>query len=837
MPANRVQWLTHGCDEATQMNPRIRAAIEQGRLVLLLGAGASRSCKDKRGNNLLDGVGLAKHLADEAGFTFSGELLPVVYAASKKKLGSRLEDLLEDLFKHAKPSSAYDVLASYPWPRIYTLNIDDALESAMRRHSSQRVNVRHRFEKIVDRVPFFEEVDVVKLNGSVDRLSAGLIFSPQEYGAASAQPPLWYEELARDFFRYTFLFVGTKLSESLFYHQVERFRATVGSTEGESYVLTPSATEIEAAGLKDLNLTHISGTLEDFVAWLKAEVVPVSPLDIAKRVFPQLDYIASSSSRDVDLKLFESVLQVGRVELSSHLGENISRHKVRDFYRGFKPTWRDILEQVPAELHGLRGIVDSVQKSTVGVNFFVVYGPAGSGKTTILMQAALSIAEKGKFPVYYLFEPIREVRELLDALERSSKSRYCLFVDRLSLVADSLSEALRSGKYPNLIVVAAERQNIWQSRTQGVLAGIPVESHALELINSKDARVILEKLERFGPWHRLSKMTASEREAEILSKSNRQLLIGLLEATAGRGFDKIIEKDYRELGGGESRNFLLLVGLATVHRLSMPEAIISRALSNLGVSVGVSSLLEKTSGVVRRSGSSLVARHPVYVERLFELVVDKKEIWGAIHALLSAFSVYSQPLMRSVGKNAGSILKLTLNHHFLKNILRGDVGLALEVYESFAKVFQDDALFWLQYGLALRDAGLNEDALDKLKIAYDAHRLRQADHAYAQQLLIMADDAPQNLATAYLHEAKGILEALDQQVSNVVGDEADYPIVTLSEHHAKLTTRIEGEAQGRAIAMYYANILGKRVKASPENPRLKQAWRTLLSYASTGEWS
>ena len=277
----------------------------------------------------------------------------------------------------------------------------------------------------MDRSPFFDELDLIKLNGSVDRLAEGLIFSPQEYGVASAAAPLWYEELARDFFRNTFFFIGTKLSEPLFFHQVERFRATVGSVEGESYVLTPSATPIEIGGLKELNLAHIAGTLEQFVAWLKVEFLePPQPIDVAKRVYPQLEYLAKSSTPDKALRVFESVVRVGRVELSSHLRKIIPRHKVRDFYRGFKPTWRDILDGVPAELRGTQVAFKRILDVKPGEKLFVVYGPAGSGKSTALMQVGLRLAEMSRYPVYYLSEPIRDVRELLNALEESSKTPY-----------------------------------------------------------------------------------------------------------------------------------------------------------------------------------------------------------------------------------------------------------------------------------------------------------------------------------------------------------------------------------------------------------------------------
>ena len=176
------------------MNPLIKAAIEQGRLVLLLGAGASGACKDRGGQALMDGNALAQHLAGEAGLAYAGEALPVVYAASRRVLGTRADRLLEAAFKHTRPSREYEALARYPWARVYTLNVDDAFEQALRRNSKQHVNVRFRFDRIVDRSPFFDELDLIKLNGSVDRLAEGLIFSPQEYGVASAAAPLWYED-------------------------------------------------------------------------------------------------------------------------------------------------------------------------------------------------------------------------------------------------------------------------------------------------------------------------------------------------------------------------------------------------------------------------------------------------------------------------------------------------------------------------------------------------------------------------------------------------------------------------------------------------------------------
>jgi hypothetical protein len=253
------------------VNPAIKGAIERGRLVLLLGAGASADCKDRHGRLLPDADALAAELASQAGFTHGSEPLPIVYAAAREQLGDKIWPILEDRFRFCQPSAAIRTIADFPWARVYTLNIDDSFERAAQHTKTQHLAVRHRKDKIAQLDPFFERLDLVKLNGSADRLEAGLIFSPQEYGEGSATPPPWYEELAEDYFRYLFLFIGTRLNEPLFHHQVERYRRVAKATAGVGYVLTRTATDIEKKSLESLHLIHHAGTIDDFAAWLRTE--------------------------------------------------------------------------------------------------------------------------------------------------------------------------------------------------------------------------------------------------------------------------------------------------------------------------------------------------------------------------------------------------------------------------------------------------------------------------------------------------------------------------------------------------------------------------------------
>src|SRR3990172_3869873 len=390
------------------MNNMIEKAIEKGELVLLLGAGASNGCKDKLNRPLLDGEGLAVALASEIGMPYVDEGLSTTYAAAKKILGNRLNPILEERYRHCKPSQSYLTLAQYPWARIYTLNIDDAFDNALTKNSPQSINIRHITDRIHDKKPFYDELDYIKLNGSSDKLEMAIIFSPQEYGKSSAGNMLWYEELADDFYKYTFLFVGTKLNEPLFYHHIERYRSRSGGIEGKSFVLTPSATEIVKASLETYNLTHISGTLEDFVQWLQSKFPkPMTPNDLALRNLPQLALLSSEFQKNKYIELFDKVLLVKRLYFSKTHGVTEPAAKNRGIFSGFKPTWQDIVDAVPADLEIAQHLRDKIMKIQEGEKLLVVNGPAGSGKTTLLMQAALFLSDsQPELSVYYISEPV-----------------------------------------------------------------------------------------------------------------------------------------------------------------------------------------------------------------------------------------------------------------------------------------------------------------------------------------------------------------------------------------------------------------------------------------------
>lgn len=817
------------------MTPEIKQAIERGELVIFLGAGASASSRDRHGNALPMGNQLGLELASAAAMNYANEDLDVVYAAARSKMGDRLWPVLEDRLLHCKYSRCYETIARFPWARIYTTNVDDAFDRALRDHSPQHVSIRYRFDRVEDQDQLFQKLDLVKLNGSVDRRADGVVFSPSEYGQTAAQEPPWYAELGADYFRYMFLFIGTRLREPLFYHHVERYRNKTDAREGIAFVLTRTATEIEKVSFGSLKMQHIPGTLEDFCTWLDATFPKsLTSWTIAANARPELAALAAATQPDEVLRLLQPLEVVSQRDLAPVIArEETPKGKIRDFYRGFKPKWADIAASVPAGLRSLSALRDRVKSSKSDDRLFVLYGPAGSGKTTALMQLALELGDATTAPCYFLRYPVENLDEILEMLEKVNSQRYFLFIDKLSMVADRLAPYLRAKRLIKGVIVGTERQSVWVGRTAGQLGSFVASEVKTQQIVASEAEAILTRLKQFGNWTLLARLSKRKQIDALLAHADRQLLIGLLEATSGEGFVQIIEREYSQLSTIDEKLFVALVGLATVHRLPMPEQLANRALAHLGVRTPTETLLGKTQGIVNRRATGLIARHPVYIEQLFDGIVSKKDKIDVLVALLKAFSVYRSPILASVGRNVSTLFKLNVNHNFLINMLEGDTKSVLEIYEQFEKPFQSDGLYWLQYGLALRDAEAHDRALEVFRTARSAYAIDQTEHALAQQQLILAEMAgSKTRAYALLGEAKEILSRLDEEARS----SNDYPIVTLSEHHTAIVRRFDGDTSARELARKYANMIGLRMKRSGGNPRLRAAWKKLATYGTSGRW-
>lgn len=803
------------------MNNQIKNAIENGRLILLLGAGASFNARNKLKTHPPLGGELRDILANELELEVTkDDSLSEIYQMAKDSIQTRLINLLEMHYKHCESSPDYKEIINFPFPRIYTLNIDDSFEkSASESNRYSNFNVYRRNDRIEDFDSLYENVSLIKLNGDINVTSDGFIFSPSEYAEGTALEPEWYKELASDFHRYTFLFIGTKLDEPLFRHVIERYKINHNkSSPLRSFLLTKNISAVKANSLRNYNIEYIEGDISTFTKWLRAEYpTGLKPRDILKKVRPE--YFDNS----------DSLIVVNRASLALH-SDSKSNSKICDFYRGFKPTWNDILMNVPADLKETLTLTNKILEDKNRI--FLILGPAGSGKTTALKQIALNVSDN-KNNIFYMDGVSDSIIKIVDKLEHSMDEKYYIFIDRIADNAYEISKILDNSNYSKAIFVGAENIRIWKDRGSEYLDKYNPIISDYSKICEDDVDPILEKLKKFGSWTRLEKMKLSERRKEIIEKSRKQLLIGLLEATSGEGYKNIINREYSSITEYNQKAILLLTGLATLQRSFSSESTLTRALHNLNIKETLSELTSKMEGIISYANGKIMTRHRVYIEELIYNFISSDELLEMLKAYISAFSVYNFPIVLHIkNKKDSAVYKGLINFKFLKKILHDEKKI-LDLYEYFEKTLELEGLFLLQYGLALRAYKRHREALDKLRIAREAYSESvQIEHAYAQQLLIIAVDkaTDKSLTLRYLEDAIDILRKID--FSNK--SEIDlYPIITLSRGHIKVLHHLNRILEAKELAGKYFNEIESRFPHTKAR-LISETKNFLLKYKTTG---
>lgn len=820
------------------MNKHIKNALLHGRLILLFGAGASRGSRNKLNFEIPLGGELAKILAKEMGEEYQDEDLSEVYSAAKSVLGEQVHKIFEKHFKHCTPSKEYADILKYPFFRIYSLNIDDAFENASSKYGTMHLNVKQRTDNITEPDQFYKTLDFIKLNGDINRTKEGYIFSAQEYASGSSSEPLWYEELARDFHKYTFIFIGTQLKEPLFNHQVEKYKAKVGSSDLKSYILIPQLTSIQEKSLLTSNIHHLQGKLGDLTDWLAQEFTePPTSNDIVANTRPEL--IEESKRDNKHLTVFSGVTPVSRSSLAL-LKKNKSKSVIRDFYKGFKPSWFDIVDEVPALLCKTEKYYQSnlITSKSKPLDLHILFGTAGCGKSTVLKQLALKLSDEGNRSVYFVEEYKDRFQDLITELDYRNSDNYYVVIERIGGVAADVAQIIKGGKSLKAIFISSENTRIWNTRVKHHLSEFLTDSLDISHIVDNDADLILEKLEKFGNWTRFEKIPKKKRKIELLRKAKKQLLIGLIEATSGEGYNQIIKNDYKSITCESEKALLMLAGLATLHRVPSHESTLTRALSILGLEPNVYSLASRMEGIVKYVNGSVTTRHSIYIETLFEKYISQNELIKVIHAYIESFSVYNFPIVKSISKSEFTIYKHLVNNKSLNRLLRNSPEKVLPIYERFEKAFENEGLFLMHYGLALRSFGKNKEAYEKLRIAQQAYpESPHIEHALAQQRIVLAcKESDETIAMALFADAEIALNRLDS--ANILAgvDAFDrYPIITLSEGHVKVLDNLGYKKEAKVLAKQYYDRINKMTK-SETNSRLMKTVTNLMKFCVSGRW-
>lgn len=694
-------------------------AINRNQVNLFLGAGFSTLAKNRLGNHLPTGTQFAELLWNFLGYappydqTSSLAELYEAVLASGKPLGTIAEFMNSHLLATDLPREYQEITRVY-WSRIYTTNIDNLVEEIYRQISTPRLEIKaFPKDELPDRDVTLDRIQVVHLHGRLPCSPTDVTFAISQFARRATPHDHLYDHFVRDYATKTTIFIGTALNEPLLWQYIEirkAKRAELSEERPKSFLVTASLNAPKRQLLQAMNVVPLIGTTSDFLVWLGSKRAELASKDDVLRVtIPGLVELISGATagNEGDLR---AVKEFGKHFHSVPTDAGTATHERSLFLLGASPRWEDLLDErdAPREIsaHVQTEIENSLVNESEGIALYSLLGSAGSGKSTTLRRIAIQLARSGHTCFLTNSEELARFEDVARALSHIGK-KCVLFFDNAETILPALPrllQALLTVRLPPICVIASRTNDF--DRT---LPKLPKEVRNVEVqlphLTRNEIKGVLAVLERENLLGQLKGMSQDQRISEFESRANKQLLVAMREATSGRGFDEIIEDEYRSLIPAESQTLYLCVALATEagYRLTIQEFV---GCSRSPPAESLVILDRNLRDIVLRTGVSdelLMLRHRRIAEHMVNRAAPRVELREAYLRLLDVIST-------EIGGNPRrsrtfSLYKALIHHHIVFKRFGENIDEARQVYDSVLPKFSRNAQFLLQYGSLEMEAG------------------------------------------------------------------------------------------------------------------------------------
>lgn len=732
----------------------LRRQVEQGIAVLFTGAGFSLNASDMNGRPLPLATDFTHELWELCypGETYDNSSLQDVFEHAQRFRRRALDELLHMRFTVDSLSlpGSYETWYSFPWSRIYTVNVDDMEDAAQRRFTLPRsLRAISGIRDIhADSGP---ALDVIHLNGMASHGVDGVTFSVDQFARRLARQEPFYAQLSAEVLTRPFIFVGSHLEEPLFWQHLHMRGMRSASSENElrprSFMISPSLSRARADKLSAYNIIWVKATAKEF-----AEQVLGGLSDSAQRGLTRLRVLGAAARGDEgNILEVASVVDTGGRRTDFLLGEEPSWVDIR--------TGRAIVRDEDSER--LRGLVEQAMtplSPTERAPLVAAIATAGAGKTTFLMKAAIRIHSEG-LRVAWVGADSEVHPRALTRYYRGESPPPVLVLDDAGRYGSQLVPMLTDlAKSDGLRLLIMGMRSHHEYRLDGRDAeALGVQRQYLGPLTDGDIDRLLVALEGEKRLGELRGMPLRERRSAFRVRADRQILVAMIEATSGERFEEKIIREWQDLEK-DAQYVYALIALATSQGYSilMQEVLIASG-----------GHIREMEAVRRLHRSHLITeddrhryrvRHRVIAEKLMdELAARGTQLEELVSGLCRALSTPPRDSRRR------RVLKHLLSHDWLLRLLR-DVEMARSVYAKLESFLDDDHHFWLQRGcleLEEGDVRFAQNFLEQAAALNDSDPLVETAYAHMQLRKAVANpSAPEAEGLA-----EGALETLRRLIT------------------------------------------------------------------------
>jgi len=576
-------------NSAVEIPYLLSEAVKNGRAVLFLGAGASKECRNAKGEMPPD----ADQLRDIISLKYMGKMMPnrtvmtVAEMAIENGAGSNLVfETVNTALQGFDTSEAHKLITDFNWRTIATTNYDTFVESAYsdpKRRRQTLIPFVKDDEPVEERMRQAQHpVQYLKLHGCLNhRLDKDipLVLSWEQYETYEANRVRMFNRL-RDLAHETpIIFVGYGMGDGHIRSLIYRLE---GKTRPRWYIVDPNAEEEDAKFWNGKNVEVITSRFGEFMMALDESLPkllrffapPVEANDFSLRSYyatPAEESDAVRTSLSKDLLLIHS--SMGAAE------QTASR-----FYSGYDTGFGAILNRLDAR----RKVTDDLLFKTLleielptAPHLFVLRGPGGAGKTIALKRAAFDAATANGALVLWLQETGQLRTDVFLEISDLVRRPIYLFVDQIALHVEKLIPFLKTMKARNIpiVIIGSERESDWATYCTPLEDILVPQFLRVGSLTSGEVENLLDLLERHNC---LGDLAARSRDKQIeafvsAEFADRQLLVALHVLTRGLPFETIVLKEYEAVNPEQARRLYLDIATMNQFNVQVRAGTISRA--------------------------------------------------------------------------------------------------------------------------------------------------------------------------------------------------------------------------------------------------------------------
>ena len=820
--------------------PTLVDSVREQRAVLFLGAGASRGALHEDPVDIPQGNNLRDKLSEQflGGELKNRSLSQVAELCINESDLTTVQTFIRKLFIGFKPAPFHSLIPTFRWHAIATTNYDLVVERAYE-------GVDDRLQELVPFVKNGEQVDArlkeavhgvqyLKLHGCINHFGDGevpLILATEQYVKYIKNRTRLFGRLQDWGHEHPIIFCGYAIGDP--HVQTILFDLfDLDISRPPYYVVLPQLTKYEERYWTKHRIFPIKASLEDFLLALDVAIpqnLRVVPVSVGGGTATIRTHYRTAQAAESSTLLEFIANDVDHVRK----GMPVAPQDARAFYHGYDSGWGAI--EVGLDVH--RRIVDTLLVDAVlaeeeeraePVDFFVVKGPAGNGKTIVLKRTAWEAAhEFGKLVLFLRtggairHEAIQEISNLIG-------QRFFLFVDRAAIRHQEIRKLIEFCQKFKLrvTIISAERDNEWNVRCED-LDEFVAKDYPVRYLSEKEIHDLLKKLDQHKSLNFLERLSYDARVDFFLNHAQRQILVALHEATLGDPFVDIVTDEYKRIVPPEAQN--LYLDVCTLSRLGVGvrAGLVSR-ISGIRFDDFEKRFFKPLQHVVKTYRDQYLAdyvytaRHQHVAELVFDSVLTDPEL------------KYDQ-IVRLIG---GMNLDYSTDLEAFRQLIRGRVvaetfrsqELGRRFYSVLQSLVGEDPYLLQQLGLfEMRHPGgdlKRAEAVLQKAVALAPHD-RSIKHSFANLARLQAQETDNPvLRQTYRRRAMERLEGLVGRVANQPHGFYTAAQVALDELRDLLVSTENSEndtaveRQIVALARRVENHLSEGLQRFPDNPQL-----------------